>query len=341
MGRPATMRDVAKRARVSQRTVSNVVNNYVHVSPDTRQRVLDAIEELGYRPNVAAQSLRAGRTKIIALAVPNISWPYFGEIAHLVQAEAERRGFTLVVAETEGALEKELQVLKGFNANLIDGLILSSIELGEEDIRQLGAPIPLVLIGERISGAGRPHFQIDGYRAGRELTRHVYDQGARTFLFVGSTTTTMTEGPGQERLGGFLAGLAALGVTSDAWTSIDCQWTYKGGFRALRSWLGQHRPPDAILCMNDIVASGVMRALADAGYRVPDDVLVAGWDDTREAKYLIPSLTTIAPDKEEIARLAVESLAEMLQSGRHQGSDNLVSHRLRVRESTVRDAGRN
>lgn len=331
------MRDVAKEARVSQRTVSNVVNDYEHVSAQTRQRVLDAIELLGYRPNVAAQRLRTGRTQIIALAIPNVAWPYFGEMAHMIQLEAQNRGYTLLVAETEGSLEHEHNVLKGFNSHVIDGLILSAIEADADDIEKLNSDLPVVLIGERIRDAGVPHFEIDSHSAGQEITRHLYDQGARTFLILGSTTTTMTLGPGPLRYEGFLAGLRPLGVTEDQLQLIDTPpWTQDGAYRALSDWLRTEEVPDAIIAMNDIMAAGAMRALADVGLSVPNDVLVTGWDDTTEAAYSIPSLTTIQPNKQEIASRSVAALVELIEGRGAPGIDDVVSHQLIVRESSVR-----
>ena len=131
------MRDVAQLAGVSQRTVSNVVNNFPHISPATRKAVEDAIRQLGYRPNIAAQRLRQGQTHTLALAIPNLAWPYFGELAHLIQDEARRNGYSIMVVETDGTREHEVSVLRDFRTNLIDGLILSPIELDREGLAEL------------------------------------------------------------------------------------------------------------------------------------------------------------------------------------------------------------
>lgn len=335
MKKPPTMRDVAQAARVSQRTVSNVVNNYEHVAPQTRQRVTEAIEALGYRPNVAAQRLRTGKTQIIALAIPNVSWPYFGQIAHRIQAEAQRRGYTLLVAETEGTIEHELNVLKGFNTHVIDGLILSPIEAEARHIEDLKGELPIVLIGERIRNAGVPHFEVDGHRAGEEVSKHLFEQGAQTFLILGATATRMTLGPGPTRQAGFRAGLTQCGVPGhNIFLAEDSPWTYRGGYRAIKRWLTKNPLPDAIIAMNDIMAVGAVRALADAGLSVPGDVLVTGWDDVPDAAYSVPSLTTIRPNKQEIAERSVAALIRSIENDPEPGGDYKIEHSLVVREST-------
>lgn len=338
MKRPATMRDVAAAARVSQRTVSNVVNDYRHVSSGTRDRVLSAIAELGYRPNVAAQSLRAGKTGIIALAVPKLSWPYFGQIAHRIQVEAAGRGYTLVVAETEGSRAVEKRVLRHFNANLVDGIIFSPIEAVAADMDQQRVTVPLVLIGESVRNSALPHFEINSIQAGQEVARHLVAQGAQSFLVVGSTTSTMTSGPGPLRQAGFRQGLEESGISERAWQNVVAPWTYKGAHKAVSEYLqtqGTASIPDALIAMNDIVAAGAIRALADRGITVPRDMLVSGWDNTPESAYLVPSLTTISPDKRSIAQKSVRALTSMIEGNQSRPTDGHIGYELLVRESTT------
>lgn len=339
MEQRVTMRDVAIRARVSQRTVSNVVNEYAFVSDATRSRVLQAIEELGYRPNIAAQQLRAGKTGIIALAVPNMAWPYFGEIAHLARARAEERGKTLLILETEGDREYELRVLSGLDSNLIDGVIFSSIEVTDRDLMALRTNLPFVLIGEKIRGVGVPHFEIDGKTASAQVAEHLVERGARSFAILGSMNTAMTSGPGTPRTEGFREYLVGVGMTESVYQRIEVSpWTYDGAYRQTAAWLAENELPDAIFAMNDIMAAGALRALADIGASVPKDVLLVGWDDTDVARFSLPSITTIRPDKESIARQAVDALITLIDTGNKtiEGMVDInVPHTLIPRESTA------
>ncbi len=337
--RTPTMTDVARLAGVSQRTVSNVVSDYPHVAPATRAKVQQAIAELGFRPNVAAQRLRQGRTGIVALAVPSLAWPYFGELAHLVQRAAHDRGQTLLVAETEGDADFERSVLRGFRTNLIDGLILSPIALTTADLRAMDLGFPVVLVGERISDAGVLHLAIDNAAGAREVVRHLWQQGARSFVILGGTDSAMTSSAGTLRMNGFVSELTELGAAPDHWRAIGgSPWTQEDGYRTIRDHLRAGNRPDAILAMNDLAAFGAIRACWERGLAVPGDVLISGWDDIALGRFTTPSITTIAPDKEAVATQAVEGVIGALGRAAPGAEEVVIEHRLVVRESTRRSA---
>ncbi|WP_242491742.1 LacI family DNA-binding transcriptional regulator [Actinomyces minihominis] len=332
-----SMVDVAKKAGVSQRTVSNVLGNYPHVSERTRRLVLQAVEDLDYRPNIAARRLRLGKTGTLALAVPNLSWSYFGEISHLVQKSVAAAGYKLLVAETEGSAHHEAKVLRDLHANLIDGMLLSPIELTASELDDLNIDSPLVLLGERISDSRYPHFAMDNIGAARQVTRHLYDQGARRFLLLGATQTTATSSAGVLRQQGFELELAELGLQKQQvrWEHADVSpWTSAGAYETVKSWLRTNPLPDAIIALNDLLAFGTLRALREAGVRVPDDVLLSGWDDTSESQFSTPTITTIAPDKHALVQGAVDGLIALIEGTASIEGDVLVDHTLQVREST-------
>lgn len=360
------MRDVAQLAGVSQRTVSNVVNNFPHISAHTRRAVEDAIRQLGYRPNIAAQRLRQGQTHTLALAIPNLAWPYFGELAHLIQEEARRSGYSIMVVETAGTREHEVSVLRDFRTNLIDGLILSPIELDREGLNELALDAPLVLLGERIQDAGIPHFSMDNVAAASEMIHHLYAQGARSFLVLGSTQTQATSSAGALRQRGIEMALHELGLDSWAWRSVEVSpWSAEGAQEALTQWMESNTLPDAIFSMNDLLGIGALAALAEAKVRVPDDVLVSSWDDTLLSRFSTPTLTTISPDTQAIAREAVAGVIALIEDRANSGrisnhgdedtdvgtetersstmeaapgvADVTVSHKLTIRRSTVRE----
>ena len=153
----ATMQDVALIAGVSIKTVSNVINDYPHVRPATRDRVLAAIEELGYRPNLSARGLRSGKTGIIGLAVPELRENYFAELADAVIRAAEKKGLGVVVEQTNGDRETELRVISGARMHYTDGILFSPVGMGQADASLLDVPFPLVLLGERIFGGPADH----------------------------------------------------------------------------------------------------------------------------------------------------------------------------------------
>lgn len=328
--------DVASRAGVSVKTVSNVVSGYVHVSATTRQRVQKALDELGYRPNLSARSLRGGRSGVIALAVPALQ-PYFAEVASLVGSAAEKAGYTLLVEETQGLSEREARVIKGIRSQLVDGVIFSPIALDGSAIACYRDTTPLVLLGGGVPGGSVDHVAIDDIAAARDAVEHVVTAGRRRVAAVGALREASGD-PAHLRLKGYRAVLAAAGLAAPREMVLRVPRSSRiEGWKATRRLLASSTHlPDAIFAFNDMLALGVLRALHEAGVRVPDDIAVMGFDDVEDGRFCVPSLTTVSPDKGQIARYAVEYLL----SRRNGSSDSepreaVVAHRLVSRESTV------
>lgn len=336
------LKDVAERAGVSVKTVSNVVNGYLYVRPDTRARVEGAIAELNYRPNLTARHLRKGRTGVIALAVPELDSPYFAELARHVVAAAAELHWTVLVDQTGGGREQERAAASGLGDHLIDGLILSPLALTAEDLGRL-AGTPMVLLGERVDHGPADHVVVDNVAAAREITAHLIGLGRRRIAAIGSQRTP--EGASARlRLAGYTAALEEAGIGYDERLVAPAPaWHRADGAAAVRQLLSSGVRPDAVFCFNDTLALGALRALHEAGLRVPEDVAVAGFDDIEDGRFSIPTLTTVAPDKERIARLAVELLAGRIDGDRAAPPRELPApYRLAVRESTgasVEEAG--
>jgi DNA-binding LacI/PurR family transcriptional regulator len=337
------LKDVAERAGVSVKTVSNVVNGYVHVRPDTRARVMEAITALNYRPNISARSLRLGRTGIIALAVPELDIPYFAELARHVVSAAAVHGWTVLIDQTNGDREQERLVAAGIRDHLIDGLIFSPLALTGADLDARAKVTPMVLLGERVDHGPADHVAIDNVAAARDVTAHLLAQGRRRIAAIGAQHTAEAA-TARLRLAGYTAALHDAGLQVDAALVAPAPaWHRADGAAAMRSLLASAPAPDAVVCFNDTLALGAMRALHDAGLRVPDDVAVAGFDDIEDGRYSIPTLTTVAPDKADLARMAVDLLAARLAATDDAPPhEQTVPHRLIVRESTGRvpDGGR-
>ncbi|MEH0938729.1 LacI family DNA-binding transcriptional regulator [Micromonospora psammae] len=328
------LKDVAERAGVSVKTVSNVVNGYLHVKPDTRARVEEAIAELNYRPNLSARNLRKGRTGVIALAVPELDIPYFAELARHVVVAAAEHGWTVLIDQTGGGPEQERVAASGIADHMIDGLIFSPLALTADDLAGLDG-MPMVLLGERVDHGPADHVVIDNVAAAREITGHLAGLGRRRIAAIGSQRTP--EGASARlRLEGYAAGLADAGIAyDDRLVAPAPAWHRADGAAAMRQLLDSGSRPDAVFCFNDTLALGALRALHEAGLRVPEDVAVAGFDDIEDGRFSIPTLSTIAPDKERIARLAVELLAGRLNGDRAAPPRELqVPYQLTPREST-------
>lgn len=316
--------------------MSNVVNGYPYVSTATRARVEQAIAELGYRPNMTARSLRSGRSDVVALAVPFLDMPYFAEVAqHVVQAAAER-GWTVLIDQTDGDREREKVVTAGIRNHLIDGLIVSPLALTADDLAQRAdTTTPLVLLGERIHHGPADHVVIDNVGAAREATLHLVARGRRRIAAIGAQRVD----PGvtaRLRLQGWREALGESGLAADQELVAPAEaWRRADGAAAMARLLDVQRAPDAVFCFNDLLALGALRELHEQGIRVPDDIAVVGFDDIDDGRFSTPTLTTIAPDKAEIARTAVDLLARRLGPDRDAPPRELCArHRLIEREST-------
>ncbi|MCR6031421.1 LacI family DNA-binding transcriptional regulator [Nocardioides sp. zg-579] len=338
---PVRLKDVAARAGVSVKTVSNVVNGYVHVSGDTRARVQAVLDEMGYRPNVTARNLRAGRVGVIALAVPELDNPYFAELAGHVMEAAEEHGWTVLVDQTDGRAERERDVLAGFRHHLIDGLIMSPFALTAEE---LAAPadhtVPVVLLGEKVWDGPADHVAIDNVAAARAATEHLLALGRRRVALVGH----QVDGPGGDsgvarlRRRGWELALAEAGLQPDeALVGVVGDFGRSHGYAAMAALLDGGARPDAVFCFNDTLALGVLRALVDRGLAVPEDVAVIGVDDVEETRWSVPRLSSVAPDKRAIARTAVAMLAERIgpEGRRPAPRDVRAGFAVVARESTV------
>ncbi|MFF2777478.1 LacI family DNA-binding transcriptional regulator [Streptomyces sp. NPDC058052] len=307
-----SLKDVAQRAGVSIKTVSNVVNNYPHVTPQMRAKVQRAIDELGYRPNLTARHLRKGRTGIIAFAVPELGNPYFAELAGAVIDAAAQHDYTVLVDHTAGLRERELLVCQEFRSHVIDGLILSPIHLENGDLLARQETSPLVLLGEREYDAPYDQIAIDNVAAARTAVRHLLDLGRRRVAFLGSRTGRERQ-PAHLRLRGWREELTAAGVEPDERLVVATDGYGRGdGADAMATLLDRGVRPDAVFAYNDLIALGALRTLAERGLRVPEDIAVVGFDDIEESRYGTISLTTVAPDKRAIARQAVDRLVERL-----------------------------
>ncbi len=211
-----TLRDVAVRAGVSVRTVSNVVNGFQHVSPPMRERVQKALDELGYQPNVLARSLRRGHTGVIALLVPELSVPYFGELAHEVIESARSRGWTVMVDETGGVAEREREILElATTSGLVDGVVLSALGLVSAELAELKPRVPLVLLGERTAPGVFDHAGTDNVGAAKDAVAHLFAGGATRVAAIGAEPGTGRE-TSRLRLRGYRAALKTAGQPADA-----------------------------------------------------------------------------------------------------------------------------
>lgn len=327
----ATVKDVARLAQVSPKTVSNVVNGTTPVSAAMRARVEAAMRELDYVPNLSARALRNGRSGLIALALPDLSTPYSAEMAHHVVTQARDRGLGVQIEETAGSGERELSLIFKARAHLIDGLVLNPVLLQNVSVQPGLSLPPTVFIGEVDQDVG-DHVWVDNAAAVGDLTEHLIGLGHRRIAIMG----VMGSETSRLRLKGYRSALRRAGIPRRAALEIlDSEWYPAGSFAALNAYLDTHELPESFVCMTDSIALGVLSALWTRGLRVPDDVSVVGYDNVADGAFAVPPLTTIDFDKPAYVSTVLDLLDARIADPGRSINRVVVPHRLVVRSSTA------
>ncbi|MDQ1041123.1 DNA-binding LacI/PurR family transcriptional regulator [Streptomyces sp. V3I8] len=330
------LKDVAARAGVSIRTVSNVVSGSANVAEETRARVQRVLDELGYRPNQAARNLRGGRTGLVGLTIPELHSPYFAELAGLVVEAAAQRSWTVVIDQTHGAPDAERRLLEGTGGRLVDGLIISPWSIGPEELTACAGGVPVVLLGERATHGLADHVAVDNALAAEEATAHLLAGGHRRIAAIG-LQPHLSNGTAHHRLSGYRTALRKAGVTPDPALEKPVRALHRrDGAEAMTALLREDARPDAVFAFTDELALGALHVAGAAGLRVPEDLALVGFDGIEDARYANPALTTVVPDKRQIAERALQCLADRIHSPATgvPPLDIVVPHRLEVRAST-------
>jgi len=314
-----TQVDVARLAGVSTATVSYVVNGRadgrVTISENTRQRVLDAVAELGYLPDARAQSLASGSTKTIGLIMLDINNPHFWETVGGVEREARVSGYHILLSSINSDNEYAEDIFKDLSHRRIDGLILMGnlIDQSEEArntlTQLLKRHLPIVEINDHTSNHNVDQVVSDYRGATMEVMAHLLAlQHRRIGLVYGVATPEL----GEDRLHAYQDSLQAAGLPIDQSLIMECAPTIEGGYQAARQLLDQAARPTALLAINDLLAIGSMRAAGDLNLSVPHDLSLAGYDDIPMANYLLPRLTTATKDAARLGREAAKLLLARL-----------------------------
>ncbi|MEV6001502.1 LacI family DNA-binding transcriptional regulator [Streptomyces griseomycini] len=330
----ATLQDVAKAAGVSPMTVSNVINNHPHVRSSTREKVLEAMARLDYRVNVAARNLAKGRTGTIGLAVPDVNSPYYGRLASAIITAAERRKLRVSIEQT-GTRENELDALSLSRNRLYDGLILTAAGLGQGDAERLRVDHPVVILGDRIFDGPVDHVAMPNLDASRAATRHLIERGCRRIaILCGAVDEVDTS---SLRLTGYRQALHDAGLPSDPGLVQQVgRLDMPEGAERVREMVESGLDFDGVFCVNDSLAMGVLRGLADARIRVPDQVKVIGFDNVKESTFLVPSLSTVDPDHDGMAERAIDLLIRRIEQTEPPAghAESVGDFSLVIREST-------
>jgi len=337
MNRP-TQVDVARLAGVSRATVSYVLNGVtegrVPISDETRRRVLDAIEELGYEPDARAQALRSGTTNTIALIIPDLRNPHYCEYATGIEEAARAAGYHLLLSSTTLNDEYAVDIFKDLSRRRFDGLIIASSFILESDeaqatlahIRKRG--LPIVELSENY---GVDSVAADYREATKEVMSYLLSLGHRRIgLIYGVAGHEVAE----DRLQPYRDTLSAAGISVEADLIVECGPTIEDGYQASLKLLKLASRPTAIITINDLLAIGALRAVADLGLHIPADLSLVGYDNIPMANYFVPRLTTVTKDAHTLGTQAFEVLLARMQTPGLPRQRIHSPARLIIREST-------
>jgi LacI family transcriptional regulator len=308
--RPATMKDVAALAGVAIKTVSRVVNGEPDVHPNTRARIEAAIEQLNYRHNVVASSIRrrTGRTASIGLIVEDLANPFAAVLARVVQDFALEQQHLVLIGSSDGVPERERELVTEFVARRVDGLVVMPTGVDESYLeRERDRGVPVVFVDRPGRGIEADAVLSDNASSMRDAVRHLAEHGHRTIGYIGDRRRLYTAA---QRLRGYRAGMRALaGHVDERYVSADVRTSVEAT-RAAAVLLDLDPPPTALLCGNDVLTTGALHALQARGLR--DTVAVVGFDDHNLAALLAPPLTVLDQDVATLGRLATERLFQRL-----------------------------
>ncbi|MBL8117600.1 MAG: LacI family DNA-binding transcriptional regulator [Anaerolineae bacterium] len=312
-----TMHDVAKLAGVSQPTVSRVLNQNttaVQISEETRQRVLDAVRELGYRPNAVARSLRTQRTQMIALLVADIANGFYHSIARAIQDVARQHDYEVVISNSDHVYEHEKHFCEIVLGRGVDGVIMVPVHLTDDDLDHYVSQsrIPFVALAQYVTHPSIDVVFVNDERAIYEATQWLIE--AHEHTRVGYIGVPDHFPPGPRRFRGYSRAMRDAGLSINPRYLREGDFTMDGGAAAIQSLVESGDMPSALIIVNDLMAIGAILALQEAGYNVPDDVAVVGFDDIREATIVRPTLTTIAQDPRDIGEKLARALFERIEN---------------------------
>jgi LacI family transcriptional regulator len=327
------MRDVAKRAGVSVSTVSHVINNTRAVSQGSRQRVEQAMEELGYKPNALARSLRRRKTNTLGMIVPDSANPFFAEVARAIEDASFAQNYIVILCNSEGDLEKQQTYTNVLIENRVAGILFVAAGVSTELVNDLGQRhVPLVIVDREVLGVEVDTVLTDHVQGGCLATQHLVDLGHRRIACIAGNSEVS---PSAERVTGYRRTLEKNGIAFDESLVVKGDFQYESGYAATRQLLELERPPSAIFACNDLMAVGCISAARELGLRVPDDLSVVGFDDVRLASFTNPPLTTIVQPKVEIGALATQMLLERLVDQDAPPRFKRLDTKLCVRRSTA------
>jgi LacI family transcriptional regulator len=306
-----TSNDIAERAGVSQATVSRVLRSHKNVSPQTRARVLQVIEELNYRPNGIARAMRTSRTDTVGVVVARLSNPLYPELLDMLNQTLSDLGKRMVVWDSEGSGEEAAS--EAIRQSIVDGVLFTTATANSNVLYEaIRAGAPVVLVNRTVEGLPCDQVSSDNLGGAALVAEYFVRNDRRRIACISGDVEPSTI---RDRERGFLDALAKLGSPLNPQLHLRSQFSHDAGRRAMRSLLELAKPPDAVFCVNDVVAFGALDAAAELGRKVPDDAWLVGFDDLEMASWSMMSLTTVRQPLKQLIDDGVRLLLQRIAGG--------------------------
>jgi LacI family transcriptional regulator len=306
----ATIKDIAKRLDISYATVSRALNDRYGVHPKTKENILKVAREMNYHPNAIARGLVNKHTETIGLVIPDITNPFFPEVARGIEDRAEEKGYSVFLCNTNWEQEREARYLSLLREKRVDGIILAPVSSKSPLDRELDdSALPLVFVSEVRRGMGKSYVAIDNVHGGYIATRHLIRKGYSRIGFFGAAEDELTS---EERYQGYSGALKEAGIREMKKFVRFGDYASNTGNRLITGMIRKKDYPDAVFAVNDLFALSVMQGILGSGLKIPGNIAVIGFDDIPFASFPEIQLTTIAQPKYQMGRIAADLLLEQI-----------------------------
>jgi len=328
-----TIYDVAREAGVSMATVSRVVNNNPNVKPQTRKKVFEAIEKLGYRPNAVARGLASKKTTTVGVVIPDISNSIFAEVARGIEDIANMYHYNIILCNADKKKDKEIRVINTLLEKQVDGLLFMGGVVTDEHIRAFQtSTVPIVLCGTTVDNGEIPSVDIDHEAAAYDAVNMLIEEGHRRIGMISGTL--QDPATGYARYNGYRRALENAGIPVREELVRLGNYRYESGAEAMSYFLGLAERPTAIFAATDEMAIGAIHAIQDHGLKVPDDVSVISIDNIRMASMVRPQLTTVAQPMYDIGAVSMRLLTKLMNKETVEETKVVLPHEI-IRRKTV------
>ncbi|CAM3722913.1 catabolite control protein A [Cohnella lubricantis] len=329
-----TIYDVAREAGVSMATVSRVVNNNPNVKPQTRKKVYEAIERLGYRPNAVARGLASKKTTTVGVVIPDISNAIFAEVARGIEDIANMYHYNIILCNADKRKEKEIRVINTLLEKQVDGLLFMGGAVTEEHLQAFSSSnVPIVLCATTDERGTMPSVDIDHEAAAFDAVSRLIADGHRRIGMISGTLQDPANG--YARYQGYKRALEEAGIAADEQLVRIGNYKYESGMEAAQYFLDLAERPTAVFAATDEMAIGAIHAIQDAGLRVPQDISVISVDNIRMASMVRPQLTTVAQPMYDIGAVSMRLLTKLMKKESVEQSKVVLPHELIIRQSAA------